>query len=286
MFTINCKGRLLVVDKPLVMGILNITPDSFYEKSRVSSPEKILALAKKMIGEGADMLDVGAQSTRPGAEIVGQEEELSRIIPVIELLIKNFPNLVLSIDTFNAEVAEKALMAGASIVNDISGGSFDNKMLATVARQGAAYICMHVRGDAETMHQHNNYNTLMLEIIDYFIQKKEACRSAGINDLIIDPGFGFSKTIDNNFELLQKFESLQLIGLPILLGVSRKSTIYKTLNDSAENALNGTTVLNSIGLLKGASILRVHDVKEAREAVTLIDQYKKAGNTWKPRLPA
>lgn len=279
MFTINCKGRLLVVDKPLVMGILNTTPDSFYDKSRVSSPETVLALAKKMIDEGADMLDVGAQSTRPGADVVGPEEELSRIIPVIELLIKNFPKLVLSIDTFNAKVAEKALIAGASIVNDISGGSFDNNMLATVARQGAAYICMHVKGDAKTMHQEKNYQNLLLEIIDYFIHKKEACQSAGINDLIIDPGFGFSKTIDNNFKLLQKFELLQLIGLPMLLGVSRKSTIYKTLHDSAENALNGTTVLNSIGLLKGASILRVHDVKEAREAVTLVEQYKKAGNT-------
>ena len=280
MFTLKCRGRLIVVDKPLVMGILNITPDSFFSGSRVLHNEQdLLALAEKMIREGADILDIGAQSTRPGAEIVGADEELERLAPVIETLSRQFPDTILSVDTFHSAVANFALESGAHLINDISGGSFDPNILDVVAAHNAPYVCMHVKGSAATMHQENSYNQLMPEIIDYFIQRAALCREKGIQDLIIDPGFGFSKNSHQNFHLLKNLELLQVLQLPVLLGLSRKSTIYKTLGIPAEEALNGTTVLNTIGLLKGISILRVHDVKQAKEAVTLLEHYKSSGQT-------
>lgn len=279
MFTLNCKGRLVVVDKPLVMGILNVTPDSFFPESRLLDSEKnVLSRAEKMINEGASILDIGAQSTRPGASMVGPDEERKRLIPIVELLANRFPGIILSVDSFHASVVSAAVAAGADMVNDISGGSFDSTMLSTVASLGVPYICMHVQGTADTMHQSTSYSHFITDLLDYFISKKAECQQKGIKDLIIDPGFGFSKTVDNNLSVLKNLHLLDLLGLPILLGVSRKSTISKILNTTTEHALNGTTVLNTIGLLSKASILRVHDVLEASQAIALVEEYKKAGN--------
>ena len=279
MFTLNCKGRLVVVDKPLVMGILNVTPDSFFPESRLLDSEKnVLSRAEKMINEGASILDIGAQSTRPGASMVGPDEERKRLIPIVELLANRFPGIILSVDSFHASVVSAAVAAGADMVNDISGGSFDSTMLSTVASLGVPYICMHVQGTADTMHQSTSYSHFITDLLDYFISKKAECQQKGIKDLIIDPGFGFSKTVDNNLSVLKNLHLLDLLGLPILLGVSRKSTISKILNTTTEHALNGTTVLNTIGLLSKASILRVHDVLEASHAIALVEEYKKAGN--------
>ncbi len=269
MFTLNCNGRLLVIDEPIVMGIINATPDSFYSESRQASVDAALAKANQMISEGAVILDIGGQSTRPGSKEVGAEEELNRVIPVIEAIYNRFPETFISIDTYHAIVAEAAVQAGACMVNDIGGGFFDKAMLPTVARLRVPYILMHVKGDASTMHQEPVYVDVTREVLDYFIQRLEDCRNAGINDLIIDPGFGFSKTIEHNFRLLKELDHFHILQKPILLGISRKSTIYKTLGVTADEALNGTTVLHTAGLLKGASILRVHDVKEAVEAVRL-----------------
>ncbi len=275
MFTLKCKERIVVVDKPLVMGILNLTPDSFYTGSRVLG--NLLPVAERMIADGADILDLGAQSTRPGATMIGPDEELARLIPAVEQLAKKYPDILLSVDTFYASVASAAVQAGASIINDISGGSFDPNMIETAGHLGVPYICMHVKGNSETMHQQTRYSQFLPELIDYFIMKVGECRAKGIHDLIIDPGFGFSKTSDQNFELLQNLGLLKLLNLPVLLGVSRKSTIYKTLGTTSENALNGTTVLNTLGLVNGACILRVHDVREAREGIILYEKCKKNG---------
>jgi dihydropteroate synthase len=269
MFTLNCNGRLLIINEPIVMGILNATPDSFYEGSRVATVEAALSKAAEMITQGATILDIGGQSTRPGAGITGIEEELQRIIPVIEAIAKQFPNIFLSVDTYHAPVAEAAVNAGACMINDIGGGFFDKDMLSTVARLRVPYICMHVKGDAATMHDAPAYNNITLEVIDYFIKRIAECHAAGINDIIIDPGFGFSKNIEHNFRLLKDLDLFKILHKPLLAGISRKSTIYKTLNVTAAESLNGTTVLHTAALLKGASILRVHDVKEAVEAIRL-----------------
>lgn len=269
MFTLNCNGRLLAINEPIVMGIINATPDSFYSESRQGTVDGALAKAEQMIWEGAAILDIGGQSTRPGATEVGSDEELHRVIPVIEALHRQFPGIFLSIDTYHAAVAKAAVEAGASIVNDIGGGYFDPAMLGTVAQLRVPYICMHVKGYAATMHKNPSYENVTREVLDYFISRVTDCKRAGINDIIIDPGFGFSKTVEHNFQLLKELEAFKILPNPLLLGVSRKSTIYKTLGITAEEALNGTTVLHTAGLLKGASILRVHDVKEAVEAVRL-----------------
>ena len=269
MFTLNCKGRLLVVDKPLVMGIINVTPDSFFEGSRFSEKNKILLQAEKMIGEGADIVDIGGQSTRPGSEPVSEQEELQRVIPAIESVHEKFPGAVISIDTYYAKVAGAALEAGAVIVNDISAGSMDKEMISTVAISRVPFVAMHMKGRPGTMQQNPVYENVTREVLDFFIQKKEECKKAGIHDIIIDPGFGFGKTIRHNFELLKGLSVFKMLDTPILIGLSRKSTIYKTLGISAEEALNGTTVLNTIALMNGATILRVHDVKEAKEAIKL-----------------
>jgi dihydropteroate synthase len=275
MFTLNCKGRLIKIEEPVVMGILNTTPDSFHAASRTKSIDDAVEKAKQMLDAGATILDIGAQSTRPGSENVGAETELERIIPVIEAISKSIPQAIISVDTFIASVAKAAVMAGASIVNDISGGLFDENMLTTVAELKTPFVCMHVRGNANTLHQIMPTSNCTLEVLDFFIERIAACNKAGIHDIILDPGFGFGKSMDENFQLLKNLQVFTQLKKPILLGISRKSMIYKTLNLTAENALNGSTVLHTIGLLNGASILRVHDVKEAREAIILTQQLKK-----------
>jgi dihydropteroate synthase len=275
MFTLNCKGKLLVGDKPLVMGVINITPDSFFEGSRFTGEKEILQQAEKMLQDGADILDIGGQSSRPASEAVTEKEEAERVIPAIEALQKHFPGALLSIDTWHSTIAQRAVEAGASIVNDISAGNMDPKMLKTVAALGVPFICMHMKGIPFTMQETPSYENITLEVLDFLIQKVAECKNAGIIDIIIDPGFGFGKTIRHNFKLLHDLPVFRMLGLPLMLGISRKSTIYKTLKTDAEGALNGTTVLNTIGLMNGADILRVHDVKEAKEAITLIMEYKK-----------
>jgi dihydropteroate synthase len=273
---LNCKGTLILIEKPLVMGILNITPDSFYAGSRLQNMDMVLIKGRQMIAEGADILDIGGQSTRPGSERISEEEEIQKVLPVIELLLKEFDPVILSIDTYHAGVAKEAVDAGASIVNDISGGAMDKNMLETVASLSVPYICMHMKGVPETMHYDTSYENIIKEILDFFIKKIDECRLAGIKDVIVDPGFGFGKTIEHNFTLLKNLSIFKMLERPVMAGISRKSTIYKTLNIGVEDSLNGTTVLNTLALQNGANILRVHDVKEAKEAVTLFEAYAKA----------
>lgn len=267
--TINCKGSLIDFTTPKVMGILNLTPDSFYDGGRNSSEKDYLLHAEKMLKEGADFIDVGAYSSRPGAVDISEEEELSRLVPVVQLLLKEFPEALLSIDTFRSEIARQAVENGAAIINDISGGSLDPEMLKTVAELQVPYILMHMRGNPKNMKDLNQYDDLAKDLLFYFSEKISEARDLGINDLIIDPGFGFSKNIAQNFELMSKLELFKNLNLPLLSGISRKSLIYKTFHTTPNEALNGTTVLNTISLLKGAHILRVHDVKEAVECVKL-----------------
>lgn len=255
------------------MGIINATPDSFFSGSRQQTIDAALEQAAKMIHEGATILDIGGQSTRPGSEKIIATEETERVITVIGVIHKAFPEAIISIDTYYAAVAKEAVEAGASIVNDISGGLMDEQMLSTVAALKTPFICMHMKGTPQNMQEHAVYENITKEVLEYFIERTEACRLAGINDVIIDPGFGFSKTIAHNFELLRNLANLKMLEKPVLLGISRKGTIYKTLGTTAEEALNGTTVLNTIGLLNGAAILRVHDVKEAMEAIKLVQAY-------------
>lgn len=276
MFTLNCRGKIIVINRPLIMGILNVTPDSFYQGHLAKPETEITALVNQMIQDGADIIDIGGQSTRPGSERISTEEELNRVLPVIRLITTHFPQTILSIDTYNSLVAKSAVEAGASIVNDISAGEMDAAMLQTVAALQTPYICMHMQGTPETMQQHPHYNNVVTDVLDYFIAKTAQCKKAGIADVIIDPGFGFGKTLEQNFSLLKHLSAFSILQLPLLAGLSRKSTIYKTLGTTANNALNGTTVLNTVALQNGASILRVHDVKEAKEAVTLFEAYKKA----------
>jgi dihydropteroate synthase len=273
MFSLNCKGKLIFIEKPLLMGILNLTADSFFAGSRMQNMEAIEIKAAQMISEGADILDLGAQSTRPGSMRISAEDELKKLLPALEMLKKSFPEIVISIDTYHSKVAEECVHSGASIINDISGGEMDKNMISTVGKLKIPYICMHMKGVPETMQQQAHYENIIKEIFDFFIQKIDECKKAGINDLIIDPGFGFGKNISQNFLLLKNMEVFKTLEKPVMAGISRKSTIYKTLKITAEDSLNGTTVLNTLALLNGASILRVHDVKEAREAVTLLQAY-------------
>ena len=276
MNSINCKGKLLNLDEPVVMGIINATPDSFYEGHLKLNIDGIIALAGKMIQDGAAILDIGGLSTRPGSHPVSIQEETDRVLPVIEAIHHIYPQIILCIDSYNSQVAKAAVAAGAAIINDISGGNLDKDMLSTVADLQVPYICMHMQGTPATMQQEPVYSNVVKEVLDFFISKIDACHKAGIKDVIIDPGFGFGKTIEHNFQLLKELAVLSITNKPILVGLSRKGTIYKTLGVTAADALNGTTVLNTIALLNGASILRVHDVKEACEAVKLFNAYKKA----------
>ena len=269
MFTLNCKGRLLVVDKPLVMGIINATPDSFFGGSRFIEVDEIVTKVEKMLNDGADIIDIGGQSTRPGSELISPDEEIKRVVPAIEAIIQKFPDTFISIDTFYSKVAIAAVNGGATIINDISAGNMDKKMIETVAQLRVPYILMHMKGTPQTMQQNAVYENVNREVLDFFIAKTNELKNAGILDLMIDPGFGFGKTIEHNFELLKNLSVFSMLDKPILVGISRKSTIYKTLGVTAGEALNGTSVLNTIALMNGASVLRVHDVKEAKEAVTL-----------------
>jgi len=276
MFTLNCKGKLLTIEQPLVMGIINATPDSFYKGDLKAGFQKIVEKAGKMIMEGADIIDIGGQSTRPGSIRISASEEIQRVIPVIDSIVTNYPQIILSIDTYYSQVAEAAIKAGASIVNDISAGSLDPEMINCVSSLNVPYICMHMKGTPENMQNNPTYEDLIKEVLDFFIDKIDQCKRAGIKDLVIDPGFGFGKTIHQNFILLKQLSVFKILDQPILAGLSRKSMIYKTLGIDVSEALNGSAVLNTIALQQGASILRVHDVKEAKEAVTLFTAFDKA----------
>lgn len=254
------------------MGILNVTSDSFYEGSRLPTVADVLQRAETMVLEGADFLDVGGYSSRPGATDISESEELKRVIPVIEALRKKLPDVIISIDTFRSEVAQAALYAGADMINDITGGNGDSNMYSVAAHAKAPYVLMHMRGTPQTMKHETEYDDLEGEMIDYFHARLDKLKQAGVKDVIIDPGFGFAKTIKQSFELLQNLQRFRILEKPLLVGLSRKSMIWRTLETTPEHALNGTSVVNTIALLKGASILRVHDVRAAREAITLTSQ--------------
>lgn len=270
--TLNVQGKLIDLSTPKVMGILNVTPDSFYGSSRFAEPSAILKQVEKMITEGADFIDVGGYSSRPGATDISEKEETERVLPAIQSIQKEFPDAIISIDTFRSEVARQAVMNGASMINDISGGEADVKMMDAVVALKVPYIAMHMRGTPQTMTQLTTYENLIKDITDYFHKKVDQLHRLGVKDIIIDPGFGFAKTVDQNFELLHHLDYLQLVGKPLLVGLSRKSMIWRTLNTTPDHALNGTTALHTIALLKGASILRVHDVKEAVETIKLVQK--------------
>lgn len=267
---INVKGNLIDLSKPKIMGILNITPDSFYEGSRFTDLSKVLIEAEKMLLAGATFLDIGGHSTRPGATPVSEEEELRRVLPVVEGIIHNFPEALISIDTFRTTVASECVKAGAVMVNDVSGGDFDDKMFETVVSLNVPYVLMHSRGTPETMTQLTDYQDLVTDVVDELEKKIYRLRQLGQKDIIIDLGFGFAKTADQNYVLLNHLEDFRLLDCPMLIGVSRKSMIWRKLNISPNDSLNGTTVLNTVALMRGANILRVHDVKEAIEAVILL----------------
>jgi dihydropteroate synthase len=270
--TINCKGILVDLAKPKVMGILNITPNSFYDGGKYKNETEILSQVEKMLIDGADFIDIGAYSSKPNAEFISVEQEISRIVPVVRLVLKHFPETFLSIDTFRSKVAKITLESGAAIINDISAGNLDDEMFEVVGKFNVPYIMMHMRGNPKTMQSLTNYDDIVKEIIFYFSERVALARSFGINDIIIDPGFGFAKTLEQNYEVFQKMELFKMLELPLLAGISRKSMIYKTLDIAIEDALNGTSVLNTLALTKGAKILRVHDVKEAVECVTLFNK--------------
>lgn len=276
MLTLNCKGKLLNLENPLVMGIINATPDSFYEGHLHQSHSEIIGLAEKMINDGASILDIGGQSTRPGSIRISESEETDRVIPVVEIIHNHFPDVIISIDTYFSKVAQSAVSAGASMVNDISSGSLDSNMIPVVATLNVPYVCMHMQGSPETMQKNPFYNNIIKELLEYFILKIEECKLAGIKDIIIDPGFGFGKTIEQNYLLLKELSTFNMLECPILAGLSRKGMIYKSLHTTPDFALNGTTTLNTLALNNGAQLLRVHDVKEAMEAVTLFSLYKNA----------
>lgn len=273
--TINCNGKLLDLSQPVVMGILNVTPDSFYDGGKHSDIEKIKQHIEKMLSDGATIIDIGAYSSRPGAAHISEKEELQRLQPVLELILKEFPDLIFSIDTFRANVADISIKDyNATIINDISTGELDDKMFDVIARHNIPYIIMHMKGKPATMQQNPVYEDVVSEIIDYFVAKIDELKQKGVNDIIIDPGFGFGKTVEHNYMILNRLEEFKIIDLPLLAGLSRKSMIYKFLNCTPNEALNGTSILNTLAISKGASILRVHDVKEAAEVIKLYSKMK------------
>ncbi|MBL7706304.1 MAG: dihydropteroate synthase [Taibaiella sp.] len=274
--SLNLGGTLLDFDSPKIMGIVNLTPDSFYTKGINNSVTGALFLAEKMLAEGAHVLDLGGQSSRPGAALTGPETEIQRVVPAIEAIIKRFPGALVSVDTFHAPVAKAAVEAGACIVNDISAGIMDEKMFQTVSDLKVSYILMHMKGTPKTMQQNPVYEDIVAEVFDFLNQRVQEARTYGINELMLDPGFGFGKTIEQNYSLLRHLKSFEMLQLPLLAGVSRKSMIYKVLEAGPEEALNGTTALHMLALNNGAHMLRVHDVKEAAEAVRLFKCYQQA----------
>lgn len=275
MYSLNCKGRLFSWKEPIVMGVLNLTPDSFYSGSRIHSEDDLIGQAEKMLLDGASILDMGGLSTRPGSNEISEDAELARVVPAINLIASRFPSAIISVDSYRYKVAESALNAGAAIINDIGAGETD--FLAELAADHKTpYVCMHMRGNPGTMQNLTDYNDIISELLNYFNQRIDKYHKLGIKDIIIDPGFGFAKTIDQNFYLLKNINLLKILGLPIMVGLSRKSTIYKTLDITPEEALNGTTVLHTLALNQGAQILRVHDVKEAVQAIRLWTSYANA----------
>jgi len=266
---INIRGNLYDLSRAKVMGILNVTPDSFYDGGVYNKSNEIEKHVNKMINDGMDILDIGGYSSRPGAKIITENEEMSRVLPILKHLKKVFPDLIISIDTFRSTVASASLAEGADIINDISSGTLDNKMMNVIAEYNCPYILMHMQGNPQNMQNDPNYNDVTIEIIQYLAQKVKIAHDSNIVDLIVDPGFGFGKTKDHNFEILNNLEKFKILELPVLAGFSRKSMIYETLKTSSENALNGTSSLNTIALMKGVKILRVHDVKEAKECIIL-----------------
>ncbi len=272
-FSINCKGYLVDLSKPLVMGILNVTPDSFFGGSRVGDSDALLRQTEKMLSEGAAMLDIGGASSRPGAAEVSETEELRRVIPAIEFVLKNFPDAIISVDTWRASVAKAALNAGAGIINDISAGRWDPAMYPTVAAAGCPYILMHTQGTPATMQTAPQYDDVVQEELDFFMEEVGKLRALGVRDIVLDPGFGFGKTVAHNYALLKNMDVFStVLGLPVLAGISRKSMICKVLNVKPEHALNGTTALHMVALQQGARILRAHDVKDALEVIRLYEQ--------------
>ena len=269
--TINAGGKLIDLSSPKVMGIINITPDSFYADSRKTDTTSVLQQAEKMLNEGAHFLDIGAYSSRPGAVDISAQEEIDRLVPAVEAIVKRYPQAILSIDTFRANVAEAAIKAGAHIINDIAGGELDGNMFATAARLQVPYILMHMRGTPQTMQQLTDYEDVFGEVYDYLVKKIYALRQLGLHDIIIDPGFGFAKKAEQSYALMNRMQEFERLELPVLVGISRKRMIYGLLGSTAEDALNGTTALNTIALTKGANILRVHDVKAAVEAVAIFN---------------
>ena len=267
--TINCKGTLIDLSRPKVMGILNITPNSFFDGGKYADENAVLQQVEKMLNEGATFIDVGAYSSKPNAVFVSEEEEIGRLIPIVELLVNEFPEIIISIDTFRSPVAEKAIEAGASIINDISAGNLDEAMMQTVAKLQVPYIMMHMKGTPQTMQKNAEYKDVTLEVNEYFAKKIAQLKAAKINDIILDPGFGFAKTLEQNYELFSKMEALGFGDFPLLVGISRKSMIYKLFDTTPQEALNGTSVLNMVALQKGAKILRVHDVKAAKETLQI-----------------
>ncbi|OGS62944.1 MAG: dihydropteroate synthase [Flavobacteria bacterium GWF1_32_7] len=271
---INCNGNLIDLSTPKVMGILNVTPNSFYDGGKHKEINSIIHQVDKMLSEGADFIDIGAYSSKPSAEFVSEEEEIKRLVHIIKELVETFPTIILSVDTFRANVARASVENGVAMVNDISAGLLDDKMLETVADLKVPYIMMHMRGNPQTMQSLTDYNDIVKEMIFYFSERIQKVRSFGISDIVIDPGFGFAKTLEQNYEVLHKMELFSMLELPLLVGISRKSMIYKVLENSPQEALNGTSVLNTIALQKGAKILRVHDVKEAVECIKLVSKLK------------
>ena len=275
--TINCKGELIDLTTPKIMGILNLTPDSFFDGGKYKSEKEVLLQIETMIEAGATFIDIGAYSSRPGAVHVSEAVELERILPIVQLAVKSFPSIVISIDTFRGNVARACIEAGAALINDISAGNLDASMYKTIGELKVPYIMMHMQGTPATMQNNPSYNNVTQDVLYYFSEKIASLRSHGVNDIIIDPGFGFGKTIEHNYQLLQELSHFSTLNLPILIGLSRKSMIYNVLESTPETALNGTSILNTIALERGAQILRVHDVKEAQECITLyntLNQFK------------
>lgn len=269
LYTLNCNQRLLTISSPIIMGIINATPDSFYNKGKNSSIDEMIANAKQMMNEGATILDIGGMSSRPGAAIISEQEEMDRVLPIIEAIKKEMPTIFLSIDTYRSPVAEECIKAGIDIINDISGAELDAEIIDIAAKYQTPYICMHMQGTPQTMQQNPSYENVTNEVYQFLYNKIQLLKSKNVVDVISDVGFGFGKTTAHNFELLKNLEVFQQLNTPTLVGISRKSMIYKTLNSTPENALNGTTALNMIALQNGAAILRVHDVKEAKECIAL-----------------
>ena len=272
--TIKLKERLLDLSGPMIMGILNVTPDSFYDGGFYDNQKKVIDQVEKMINDGASIIDIGGYSSRPGADNISPDVELARVLPIVKLIKERFSKILISIDTFRSEVAKQCVENGADIINDISGGSLDSKMFETVAKLNVPYILMHMRGNPSNMMDKTDYENIIEEMENYFSKKIELAKSFGVNDIIIDPGFGFAKTTKQNFDILKNLTYLKKLDKPLLVGVSRKSMIYKTLNLSPIDSLNGSTVLHTISLLKGANIIRVHDVKEANECIRLVNELK------------